>query len=285
MKTTNYFLAFLVTGLLSITSLTAQIYFENFDDEFSGSNTFTSNGQEFSLISGAGEFDITVRAGLTGGGWDDEAGLADANFVDNTFGTGSLQNGAHFTIITSDATPVTIKSFFIRIRTRFLQEPDPYTITVQGFLNGDLVYAFVRDDGFADINIFEPNNGYTFIDFAVDGNSDFSSMDVDRIDIDTTGDGEHFEFDSFRWGPESALSVGDVSLNENSIIVFPNPASSTITVSGITGEENYRIYNVLGAEIAKGTASDNETISIQDLSNGLYLINFDNGNSIKFLKR
>lgn len=40
----------------------------------------------------------------------------------------------------------------------------------------------------------------------------------------------------------------------------------------------------LGAEIAKGTASDNEIISINNFSNGLYLINFDSGNSIKFLK-
>ena len=284
MKTKNYFLTFLVTGLLAITPLTAQVSLETFDDETAGSSTFTSNGQEFAFVGDPGEFDFTLR-NIPNAGWNDDTGFRDRYYMDNTFGNGIRNDGAHFAIITSDGTPITVRSFFMRVQNRFVQEPDPYTITIEGVLNGQVVYSFVRDSGFSSVNTFEPNNGYTFIDFAVDGDEDFSRMDVDTINIDTTGDGELIGFDSFRWGPESALSVDGVSLDENNINVFPNPASSTITVSGIRGEENYKIYNVLGAEIARGVASDNETISIQNFSNGLYLINFDNGNSIKFIKR
>ena len=241
------------------------------------------------MVPGAGEFTISVR-NIVGGGWNPETGEIDNGFVDNTFGQGTLENGAHFTFITADGTPIYVHSFFTRVRTRFLAEPDPYTITVRGFLGGIEVYSFVIDDGFSDVNIFTPNNGYTFIDFEAAGDQDYSRTDVSRIDIETranggNGDGELVNIDSFAWGPERALSIENASLNENSISVFPNPASSTITVSGITEEENYQIYNVLGAEIARGTVSNNETISINNFSNGLYLINFDNRNAIKFLKK
>ena len=290
MKTTNYFLAFLATGLLSISTLTAQVFFEDFEDEPNRSDTFTSEGQEFTLIPGAGEFDVVVRSDNPNNGWNSETGLIDDSFIDNTFGSGNRNDGARFSIITSDGTPINIKSFYMRVITRLLQEPDPYIIRIRGFLGGIQVYQFVIDDGFSDVNIFTPNNGYTLIDFAAAGDQDYSRTDVSRIDIETranggNGDGELVNIDSFAWGPERALSIENASLNENSISVFPNPASNTITVSGITEEENYQIYNVLGAEIARGTVSNNETISINNFSNGLYLINFDNRNAIKFLKK
>ena len=284
MKTTNYILAFLATGLLSISTLTAQVFFEDFDDEPNRSNTFTSEGQEFTLIPGSGEFDVVVRNDNPNNGWNSETGLIDDSFIDNTFGSGNRNDGARFSIITADGTPINIKSFYMRVITRLLQEPDPYTITIRGFLGGIQVYEFVIDDGFSDVNIFEPNSGFTLIDLTAAGDQDFSTIPVSRIDIDTTGDADFMELDAFAWSPEEVLSVDGASLNENSIRVFPNPASNAITVSGITQEENYKIYNVLGAEIAQGTVSDNETISIQNFSNGLYLINFDNGNAIKFLK-
>ena len=285
MKTTNYILAFLVTGLLSITSITAQVFFEDFENEEFRSDTFISEGQEFTIIEAAGEFEVSVRNDLPDAGWNAETGLIDAGHINNTFGAGTREDGARFSIITADGTLINVKSFYFRVITRLLSEPDPYTITIRGLIGGIEVYEFVIDDGFSDVNIFEPNNGYTFIDFAAAGDQDYSRTDVSRIDIATTGDGELISLDSFSWGPERALSVDDVSLGENSISIFPNPASSTITVSGITEEENYKIYNVLGAEIAKGTVSNNEAISINNFSNGLYLINFDNRNSIKFLKK
>ena len=289
MKIINYILAFLVTGLFSYTSLTAQVIVEHFEDQGSSTagniiDTFTSGSQEFALVPGAGEFTISVR-NIVGGGWNPETGEIDNGFVDNTFGQGTLENGAHFTFITADGTPIYVHSFFTRVRTRFLAEPDPYTITVRGFLGGIEVYEFVIDDGFSDVNIFEPNSGFTLIDLTAAGDQDFSTIPVSRIDIETTGDADYMELDAFAWSPEEVLSVDGASLNENSIRVFPNPASNAIAVSGITQEENYKIYNVLGAEIAKGTVSNNEAISVNNFSNGLYLINFDNRNAIKFLKK
>ena len=280
---TNYSLILLLVGFLSHNAITAQVFFEDFEDETEDATSFTSNGQEFNILDGPTDNGFAINF-IPGIGWNETTASFDERFIDNS-GIGSTSNdGASLTIASSDLTPFTIKSLFTFVATSLITEPDPYTITFQGFRSGQMIYSFTRTDGFSDVNIFEPSNGYTRIDFATDGEQDYSRMDINSITISTTGDSDYISLDSFSWGPENALSVDGASLNENSISVFPNPASSAITVSGITNQETYRIYNVLGAETATGVISNNESISIQDLSNGLYLINFDNGNNIKFLK-
>ena len=265
---TNYSLILLLVGFLSHNAITAQVFLEDFEDETADELTFTSNGQEFNIINGPTDNGFAINF-IPGIGWSGTD--FDDTFIDNS-GLGATDNdGASVTILTADLTLFTAKSIFAFVATEAILEPDPYTITIQGFMGSQMVYSFIRDDGFADVNTFEPNNGYTRINFATDGEQDYSSMDINRITISTTGNADYLGLDAFSWGPESALSVNGATLEENNITVFPNPASSTITVSGIINQENYRIYNALGAEIAKGVISDNETISIQNLSNGLYL--------------
>lgn len=67
--------------------------------------------------------------------------------------------------------------------------------------------------------------------------------------------------------------------------VYPNPSRDFISISGLKSTENYTIYNSLGAEIMKGNISENQKIDIQNLSNDLYFLSLNNGNSFKFLKQ
>lgn len=93
------------------------------------------------------------------------------------------------------------------------------------------------------------------------------------------------------------ISVGDYSPSvtciplstntfefENKIKIYPNPSSSYIEISGLTKNINYKVYNTLGTEISKGTISNNEKINIENYSKGFYLLIFDNGSIIKFIK-
>ncbi len=93
-----------------------------------------------------------------------------------------------------------------------------------------------------------------------------NNMFVDNISMNTT------------------LSIDDVSLL-NSIKLHPNPSSDFIQVSGLTTSENYSIYNILGAKISQGAVSDNQMINIENFTNGMYFMKFDNGNTIKFTKK
>lgn len=69
-----------------------------------------------------------------------------------------------------------------------------------------------------------------------------------------------------------------------SIKIYPNPSNDFVQVMGLTKRENYKIYNILGAEIKYGIISNNEQINIKNFTSGLYFLRFDNGNTIKFLK-
>ncbi len=81
-----------------------------------------------------------------------------------------------------------------------------------------------------------------------------------------------------------ALGVNDYESLKN-ITVYPIPSNDFIQLSGLTKTVNYKIYNILGTEVLKGTISDSGKIEIQNFQNGLYFLKFDNGNSMKFIKK
>lgn len=81
----------------------------------------------------------------------------------------------------------------------------------------------------------------------------------------------------------SSLSTKELKSKKN-LHIFPNPSSDYINVSGLSEKKNYKIYNVLGTEIAQGTIF-NEGISIKNLTNGVYFLKFDYSDSLKFIKQ
>ncbi|WP_445713373.1 T9SS type A sorting domain-containing protein [Flavobacterium sp.] len=84
---------------------------------------------------------------------------------------------------------------------------------------------------------------------------------------------------------DSTLSIQENQFGNNIITIYPNPSSEFITISGINKKENYSIYNVLGAKINSGAVSNKEKLNIQNITNGIYFLKFNNGNTIKFLKK
>jgi hypothetical protein len=56
-------------------------------------------------------------------------------------------------------------------------------------------------------------------------------------------------------------------------------------VLGLTNPQPYTLYNLLGVAIASGTVSDNTPIAVQQLNNGIYFLQFENGKTLKFIKK
>jgi hypothetical protein len=79
------------------------------------------------------------------------------------------------------------------------------------------------------------------------------------------------------------LNVNE-STYEAGIDIYPNPASDFIKLKQLKSLKEYRIYNILGAEVLKGTISPNEVINISELKNGLYFLKVEKYNSLKFIK-
>ena len=80
-----------------------------------------------------------------------------------------------------------------------------------------------------------------------------------------------------------SVVTSQVDINNSSISIFPNPSTNFIQISGLN-KTTYKIIDILGAEIKAGRISDTERINIQDLTNGLYFLKFENGSTTKFIK-
>ena len=89
---------------------------------------------------------------------------------------------------------------------------------------------------------------------------------------------------SYERSTNQSSSTSDFE-KENNVKLFPNPSSDFINISGLEFDQNYTIIDILGSEKQNGTIFSNENIDIKSLTDGLYLLKFDNGNTIKFTKK
>lgn len=140
------------------------------------------------------------------------------------------------------------------------------------------------DGGVGSLEFFEDSQ-YTFIishpDLQLQANGDEDSylngqmfLDVGFINNDDLW---------FKLSIGSTLEIDQQVLNQPSLT--PNPASNYMRLSGIQSRENYTIFNVLGIKEKNGWVSNDEIIYTHDLSNGLYFLKLDSGETLKFLKK
>lgn len=82
----------------------------------------------------------------------------------------------------------------------------------------------------------------------------------------------------------ATLGVNQFDKNNDVIIVFPNPANSFLQVSGLITTGAYKIYDVSGRQVQKGTISEAKEISIKNLARGIFFLNLKNRDVLKFIK-
>ena len=83
----------------------------------------------------------------------------------------------------------------------------------------------------------------------------------------------------------STLSINQFDKNSSTMAIFPNPSANNIQISGLTKKENYKIYTVLGKQVLEGVINNLGKIITKNLIKGVYLLKFNNGNTLKFIKK
>ncbi|MDB2462735.1 T9SS type A sorting domain-containing protein [Algibacter sp.] len=263
--------------ILSCCKLTAQTT-EDFETEALGATIFTDNGQSFTISSPNGDFNTSS---FSGAGWNGSS--SDNRYIDNAVASED-NDGAAFTITTTDGTDIVVKSLYLFISTGgFINNTTNSSLTIIGKKDGTNVYTISKTSGFSNVDTFSPNNGYTLIDFSTEGGNDNSNVYVDELVFTTTNDGDYLGLDAFTWDT-NALSIEDNQLT-NALNVSPNPSTNYIKVNGLTQTENYKVYNVLGTEVMTGTINREEKISIQHLNEGMYFLQLQSKISLKFIKQ
>lgn len=106
-----------------------------------------------------------------------------------------------------------------------------------------------------------------------------------RIKVYQNGASDYIGINNIQlMGTDTTLSID--SITEKPVLnIFPNPTTDFITITGLNKTATFKIYSTLGKEIVRGTVSNNETITTQNLKNGLYFLKFEDGNTIKFIKK
>ncbi|WP_160136309.1 T9SS type A sorting domain-containing protein [Chryseobacterium sp. c4a] len=78
------------------------------------------------------------------------------------------------------------------------------------------------------------------------------------------------------------LSTREVKNNKEAGILFPNPATSMISIKG-SKDQKYEIYNAAGQLIQSGNTKES-TIPVHNLSKGVYILKTANQNKYTFIK-
>jgi len=82
----------------------------------------------------------------------------------------------------------------------------------------------------------------------------------------------------------NTLSLDEFELS-NHVKIYPNPSSDFIQISGLIKAVEYKLYDMTGKKISNGITSNNKNIDIQNLTEGLYFLKFENEPIMKFIKK
>lgn len=101
------------------------------------------------------------------------------------------------------------------------------------------------------------------------------------------GGNVNYYYDDISWAPTVALGVSEISAKQD-IVIYPNPFTDIITISGDVELQSVVVYDLSGKMIKQLKGSE-KTISLHDLTSGVYMVklNMKNGNSktIKAVKK
>ncbi len=254
-------------------------FLESFENFNVSDNTFTSNGLPFVSSNGLDVFNLNG------------AGASSSHqYLDNN-GTG----GTTFSIKTNAGELFTMKTIDLYLSS-IVNGSSPTndgTLTINGKVSNGVVYTITKTTGFP-TSVSNGDNGFFNLNFATAGASDYSTINVDEIEI-ILGSSfvylavDHFEFceqgivDSFPPEIQSIVVAGTpssidstvnftVSFNENVVNVsfddftLVTTGTATGNITGVTGGNN--IYTVTVENIdGEGTigVNLNSSTNIQDL--------------------
>lgn len=160
---------------------------------------------------------------------------------------------------------------YVGVSTNFVSDPTAATWT-------EITYAKPQGD----------SNGYTNLQAGGSGTIDLGSYNGQTIYIGFRYTGNKPDNKTTTWQVDDINVTGilgfDLNLSSNKISVYPNPASDYIVVNTFE-KGKVQIYNALGVKVL---GTEDQTINIKNLQNGLYFVAMENDGQkyvAKFLKK
>lgn len=127
---------------------------------------------------------------------------------------------------------------------------------------------------------FGVSSASAFIRVASPDDTDSSYGNL-SLDLNVWITGEIFEpIDELQEQFDEALSTGDAT-KVDGVTIYPNPASTQITVKSVVKTDAVELYNILGQQVSTQRLEGNiATLDLSGLTNGVYFINVRNGSTL-----
>jgi len=242
---------------------------------------------------------VTVDSDITLDGWTNTASDGTRVFIGkfydpNYYAQMSAYNSGEATEIVYLITPglnVTASSVLTFDTKLAYQVHDPASVLISTDFSGDVTTATWNTITYT--HATAPSNGYG--DWTASGDIDLSSYDGQTVYI-------AFLYTGGDPGATTTLQVDNVLVTNatvastdvsvlNDFRIFPNPAVKSLNINSISNIRNITISNIIGQKIisVSDINTENYSINIENLTEGVYLINIINSdgtsNIAKFVKR
>ncbi|WP_296383251.1 T9SS type A sorting domain-containing protein [Winogradskyella sp.] len=151
----------------------------------------------------------------------------------------------------------------------YIEPDDDYaTKTAQFTINPDLCYSFVITDSYGDGICCSSGSG---------------SYELTAVDLTLLARGGSYNFGTKNRFFSGTLGTDDFS--KESIVLFPNPSSSIITIKSNSLPDSYSIYNTLGQVLRTSQVKSDAdlNVNIESLNDGIYFIKLIKDNSSQVL--
>lgn len=186
--------------------------------------------------------------------------------------------------------PITCNAYFV------VTQLSPYQMAVVNLSNGNnLAFQWSFGDGTASAlayptHTYSSTGSFTLC-LTVSDNTGCQSTFCDTLSVDSAGNiiyrSTNSGFSINVVSPSQLTGVNEISKNISSAI-YPNPTTNSFRFSSadIKGSQNYRIIDIAGAEVTKGTISSSaENIRVESLSPGIYTIELTDASQAKMFGR
>ncbi|MFH6987824.1 T9SS type A sorting domain-containing protein [Flavobacterium collinsii] len=185
----------LILLFFTLQQLTAQTV-ETFEAQTINQPNFTSNGKTFNLTNTYISFQVVASSGFGYNGSN--------NYIQVSDGLASQSLG-QTGFITAASGSFKMNSLFIYLAGDSTQNPNvtsngaPGSVTLTGKLGGVTQFSIVKNTTGVNIGTALPNKGFIPVNFATDGVSNFTNINIDQLEIQLSANYDYFAIDNFTW--------------------------------------------------------------------------------------
>ncbi|WP_406683574.1 leucine-rich repeat domain-containing protein [Seonamhaeicola sp. MEBiC1930] len=154
------------------------------------------------------------------------------------------------------------------------------SITIPESVTSIATYAFSGCNSLSTVNLFVVSPITISVHM-------FWNLDLSLITLNVPSGSESAYASANVWqdfGSINTLSTGNVEFTKT-LKVYPNPVINELKVVGLDQPRSFKIYDVLGNVVMNSKIINNESIQLEGVIPGLYILKLDDKKVIKFIKK